>query len=164
VSRLGSVGSNVLFGLLMVAMLAVIGVVASSSLPLGVAPVKFLQVTVESMRPTVLPGEQVLYYRLLGGVHRGQVVVYRLDDGSILVGRVVGIPGDTVEVRNRALVLNGRPAEESYVRDPIDYQLDPVRVDAGRYFILGDNRNESPSDSHILGPIPAAQIVGGVRF
>jgi signal peptidase I len=80
---------------------------------------------------------------------RGDVVVFRfhLQPDRDFIKRVIGVPGDTVEVRDGTVFINGAPLEEDYVQDPPNYTYGPRTVPAGHYFVLGDNRRNS-SDSH----------------
>ncbi|CAN6459975.1 unnamed protein product [Victoria cruziana] len=75
------------------------------------------------------------------------------------VKRVVATEGDSVEIRNGNLLVNGIVQEEDYIFEPLKYEMDEVRVPEGYVFVLGDNRNES-FDSHDWGPLPIKDIVG----
>lgn len=80
---------------------------------------------------------------------RGDVVVFRfpLDPSRDFIKRVIGVPGDTVEVRDATVFINGAPLEEDYIKDPPNYTYGPKTVPEGAYFVLGDNRRNS-YDSH----------------
>ncbi len=79
------------------------------------------------------------------------------------VKRVVGLPGDTLEIVHGHVVRNGRATKEPYARSCDDEicNLAPFTVPAGHYFVLGDNRGDS-SDSRYWGPITHDEIVGRV--
>lgn len=79
------------------------------------------------------------------------------------VKRVVGIPGDTVEVKKDVVLVNGTALTEDYITYPADYNFGPVTLKADEYFVLGDNRIHS-TDSHIIGPIKRDAILGRVRL
>ena len=98
---------------------------------------------------------------LFGSPARGDLVVLRHPDrpGQHLIKRVVGLPGETVEVRGRRLSIGGVPLDEPYLVTPPSYELPPQVIPAGRFFVLGDNRNNS-HDSHVFGPVPREMIVG----
>ena len=103
---------------------------------------------------------------LFGGPDRGNVVVFRppTDESRDFVKRVIGIPGDTVEVRDGLVFVNGQALEESvYTVAPPSYQWGPVSVLPEHYFVLGDNRNAS-RDSHDFGQVHVGSIVGRVIF
>lgn len=144
-----------------------------------------------SMEPTLMPGDRVLVDKLadgFGDVGRGDVIVFRNPafvtpgrspiaafgrwlgesfgiaqaNDEYLIKRVIGLPGDRVEIRNRRVYVNGRPLREPYLttaarRSMTDYG--PVRVPPDRLFVLGDNRGHS-GDSRVIGFIPQAQVVG----
>ncbi|HEY9601187.1 MAG TPA: signal peptidase I [Allocoleopsis sp.] len=81
------------------------------------------------------------------------------------IKRVIGLPGDTVEVKNRQVYVNKQPIREKYIEDAPEYEFGPVTVPAGKYLVLGDNRNNS-CDGHYWGFVPRENIIGKaiVRF
>ncbi len=81
------------------------------------------------------------------------------------IKRVIGLPGDTIEVRNREVYVNGDKLEENYIKEAPNYPFDPVTVPEDSYLVLGDNRNNS-CDSHSWGFITHDNIIGRavVRF
>ena len=81
------------------------------------------------------------------------------DDIFLVVKRVIGLPGQTVEVRNGVVLINNTPLEEPYIAEPADYRWGPMIVPAGELFVLGDNRNAS-FDSHIWGFLPQSYLLG----
>lgn len=68
------------------------------------------------------------------------------------IKRLIGVGGDTIEIKDGALYRNGKKVDEPYIREPMTYTYGPVTVPPGKFFFLGDNRNES-FDSH-LWPTP----------
>lgn len=92
---------------------------------------------------------------------RGEMIIFRSpqDPSRELIKRVIGLPGETVEVKGGRVYVNGYVLEEPYVKNAPRYYLEPERVPAEHYFVLGDNRNIS-SDSHIWGMVPRQNIVG----
>ncbi len=89
---------------------------------------------------------------------RGDVIVFKfpLDTSRDFIKRVIGVPGDTVEVRGGKVYINGNPLSESYISAPPEYTYGPQTVPAGEYFVLGDNRNNS-YDSHAWHAACSAQ-------
>ncbi len=138
-----------------------------------------------SMIPTLEIGDRVLVNRLayqlrfpftnwslikLGEVERGDVVVFDHPVDHIdYIKRVIGLPGDEIEIRDKVVLVNGRALGEPYVRlndgrllprqrDPRD-NFGPVRVPAGKLFMLGDNRDNS-LDSRYWGFADASAVAG----
>lgn len=82
--------------------------------------------------------------------------------GKLYVKRIVGCPGDTIEVRNGNLIRNGALVHSDYTaEDYINYEMAEIQLVEDEYFVMGDNRNNS-NDSHIIGPIKKDQIIGRV--
>ncbi len=99
---------------------------------------------------------------------RGDIVVfeYPRDTSRDFIKRVIGLPGETVEVRNNQVYINGVPLEEPYLSDTAKRQMGhmaPVQVPPGAVFVMGDNRGNS-SDSRNWGPLPLDRIVGKAWF
>src|SRR5262245_53139826 len=100
-------------------------------------------------------------------LQRGQVVVFfktPAHNEDALIKRAIGLPGDTVELKNGAVLINGVPLDEPYmngVRTSCGSYCKPFTLGPDEYFLLGDNRANS-LDSRSFGPIPADQIVGRV--
>jgi len=134
------------------------------------------QVNGNSMFPNFEDGDYLLTDKVsyaLGNPERGDVVVFHAPPsancpqgtGCDFIKRVIGIPGDTVEIRRGAVYLNGELFEDSFI--PEDYITragnymmgGSVIVPEGWYFVMGDNRSHS-SDSRVWGPVPKNLIVG----
>ncbi|GAA0327414.1 hypothetical protein GCM10008967_17400 [Bacillus carboniphilus] len=77
------------------------------------------------------------------------------------VKRVVGMPGDEIEVKDGQLYRNGQPVEESYIKEKMNSDFEAVTVPEDTIFVLGDNRNHS-SDSRVIGPVPIENVLGKV--
>ena len=73
--------------------------------------------------------------------------------------RVVGVPGDTIEIRQGDVYRNGQYVEEPFVTNPSSRSYDPVFVDEGHYYVLGDNRRSS-NDSRDWGLVPEQNLIG----
>jgi signal peptidase I len=96
-------------------------------------------------------------------IERGDVVVfwYPKDPSVSFIKRVVGRPGDQVEIRRGAVFVNGQRVREDYVRMQFkdDESYAPVQVPPGYYYVLGDHRNSS-NDSRSWGEVPEKYIYG----
>lgn len=91
------------------------------------------------------------------------VICHYPDRGNTnFVKRVVGLPGDTVEIKDGYLYVNGEKYEEEYLTYRPNYTMSAYTVPEGEYFVLGDNRSNS-NDSHLIGPISRDMIIGHVR-
>ncbi len=115
-----------------------------------------------SMQPNLYEGEYVIVDKVsysLRGPQRGDIIVFEKVGQPDLIKRVIGLPGDTVEVRNTQVFVNGTALDEPYIANPPNYAFGPVQVEPGRYFVLGDNRSNS-SDSHVWGTVSGDTIVG----
>ena len=102
---------------------------------------------------------------LFGDPEHGDIVVFRFpaQPDKDFIKRIIGVPGDTVEVRTGRVYLNGQLQDEPYIRDGASYDRPAQIVPVGQYFVLGDNRPNS-SDSHVWGFVPADNIVGKAWF
>lgn len=76
-----------------------------------------------------------------------------------LIKRVIGLPGDSIEILNHQIVVNGIPLDEPYLDDIEMPDEGPFQVGQGEVFVMGDNRNAS-FDSRRFGPIPLEDLVG----
>ena len=121
-----------------------------------------------SMEPTLAPGDRVLdlkFAYLLSGPERGDLATVKdpANADQTLIKRVAGLPGDTVEIRDGALYINGERQNEPYV----NYRLTdssffgPVEIPSGHVFVLGDNRANS-RDSRDFGPVAQKDLRGQV--
>jgi signal peptidase I len=77
------------------------------------------------------------------------------------IHRIIGLPGDKVEVKREQVYINNKTFQEKYIAEAPFYELGPVTVPAKSYLVLGDNRNKS-CDSHLWGPVPRENIIGKV--
>jgi len=145
-------------------------------LPIVRARSQSFEISNVMMVPTLLLGDQVILNRAVyhtGAPQRGDIILYRYPDeeGKLFVHRVVGLPGDQIEIRQQLLVVNGELVLEPYAQhtDPpmgrgnVRDHLGPLLVPPDAYFLLGDNREES-MDSRFLGTIRKDSILGQVVF
>ncbi|MFG6104597.1 signal peptidase I [Leptothoe sp. EHU-05/26/07-4] len=134
----------------------------------------------ESMKPTLLVNDRLVIEKIsyrFQEPQRGDIVVFwppleivpDEQKRDAFIKRIVGLPGDTVEVTDGTVLVNGDALDESYIQSPPTYEQAPLTIPDGSYFVLGDNRNAS-YDSHawdISEPfVPEDQIIGKavVRF
>ena len=123
-----------------------------------------------SMLPLLQDGERIIVNKFIYRFHpieRGDVVVfwYPKDPSVSFIKRVVGLSGDTVEIRNGVLYVNGQLVREAYLSPRFkdnDSHL-PSEVKKGYYFVLGDHRNSS-NDSRSWGEVPEKYIYGRAVF
>jgi signal peptidase I len=125
-----------------------------------------------SMMPSLADQERIFVnkfiYRFgIGQIERGDLVVFWFpgERSKSYIKRVIGVPGDVVEIDRGTLIRNGQPLEEDYV--PQEYRdrlsMPPKRVEPDHYFVLGDHRNSS-NDSRIWGLVPRSCIYGKAVF
>lgn len=112
-----------------------------------------------SMSPTLARGDRIAIDQRGGSPKRGEIWAFMHVNGSTMVKRVVGLPGEEVRVAGGRVFLDDRPLDEPYLAGPILYEMAPVRLGPDEYFVLGDNRNAS-FDSHAWGPLNRAQLLG----
>jgi signal peptidase I len=117
-----------------------------------------------SMEPNLHDGQYLIinkfiYY--LRPPQRGDVVVFRYPKNPRrdFIKRIIGLPGEKVEIRGERVFINGEELVEPYALHKGNYTWGPQRLGEDEYFVLGDNRNSS-SDSHNWGPLPRDAIVG----
>jgi signal peptidase I len=129
----------------------------------GARQLRLIRAGSESMLPAINPGERVAvinHKRFLP--ERGSIVCLVPPDNGreYRIRRVVGLPGDVLEIKNGGLYLNGEPQDEPYLyEEKIIYRFGPEAVPEEHVFVLGDNRNNSP-DSSEPGVFPAEGIIG----
>lgn len=104
-------------------------------------------------------------YLNLPGPQQGNVVVIRVptQNNELLIKRVMGLPGDVVEIHDGQVFVNGQPVDEPYVADATAGIYGPTTVPPLNIFVLGDNRNFS-NDSRNFGTIPLKNVVGRAWF
>lgn len=143
-----------------------------------------------SMEPTLMPGDRVLVEKVLYHPQRGDIIVFQnphpgaqpdrgvvggffhwLSEGlgfarpvdEDFIKRVIGMPGDTVEIRNHTVYINGKPLGEPYLTGPAKASMadyGPTQVPANALFVMGDNRGNSNDSRAGLGFVPLDKVVG----
>jgi len=143
-----------------------------------------------SMENTLLIGDHIFVNKLVYGYHipfmRGRVLelskpkhgdiivfVFPEDDSKDFIKRVIGVPGDTIEVKRKSIIRNGEVLTEDYAQyieeggqlipgQAVD-DLPPLKVPPGKYFVLGDNRDRS-YDSRFWGFVDTEAVIGKAMF
>jgi signal peptidase I len=143
--------------------------------------IKSFEVFNVSMLPTFKEGDLIIVNKLAYAFGnqpkvKDEIVFYAPGNGtrpvfdpfytqhpSCFIKRVIAVPGDSVEIKNRAVFVNGRPLSEPYLNEPPGYFMPELSIPEGQYFVLGDNRNHS-NDSHTGWVVPSEDIIGKVWF
>ena len=121
----------------------------------------------QSMEPNIKAGDTIkidLTYIQMNNVHKGDIVAYKMENGKYNVKRVIGLPGDVVEIKNEKIYLNNKELQEDYINSGVKTKIikeNKWTVAEGKAFILGDNREYS-QDSRWFGPITYENVVGKV--
>jgi len=120
-----------------------------------------------SMEPTLQSGEFVIVNKLaylFGEPTTGDVIVFHFprDPDQEYIKRIIGLPGDRVEIKNGEVYVNDRVLDEDYIAASPVYE-DILDVPGDSLIVLGDNRNNS-SDSHNWGPVPLDYVIGKATF
>ena len=114
-----------------------------------------------SMYPTLHDGQPVLYVRFIKNYSRGDIASVRMPSDEYLVKRIVAIEGDTVDIRDGVVYINGSPLDGyGYTYAGVGNKY-PVTIQNGQIFVLGDNR-EISVDSRAFGPISTSQTRGKI--
>ncbi|TVQ45106.1 MAG: signal peptidase I [Gloeocapsa sp. DLM2.Bin57] len=128
-----------------------------------------------SMEPTLQINDHLMIEKVTYLFHepdRGDIVVFRPTEAlkqesyhQAFIKRIIGLPGETVEVRDGQVLINGQVLLEDYIKELPKYNYGPEIVPDDQYLVLGDNRNNS-YDSHAWGFVPRQNLIGRafVRF
>jgi signal peptidase I len=128
-----------------------------------------------SMLPTLQINDRLIVDKLsyrFNVPQRGDIVVFAPTDAlekqnfhDAFIKRVIGLPGEKIEIKGGRVYVNGEPIKENYIEEAPQYQMETKEVPADAYLVLGDNRNNS-YDSHYWGFVPRDRIIGRavVRF
>jgi signal peptidase I len=122
----------------------------------------------QSMEPNLHTDQRLVVEKIsyrLHGPRQGDVVVFSMPQQSeeLLIKRVIGLPGETVEIRGGQVYINGTPLDEPYLNQETRGRFGPVVVPPLHVFVLGDNRNFS-NDSRAFDAVPIKNILGRAWF
>ena len=120
-----------------------------------------------SMEPGFQEGQRLLVNKITYKFHdpeRGDVIVFHpppsySSKASPFIKRIIGLPGETVEVKMGSVYVNGAKFQEHYIKEPPNYTFHQKKIPEDYYFVLGDNRNNS-NDSHTGWILPRQNIIG----
>ncbi|MDO4281531.1 MAG: signal peptidase I [Peptococcaceae bacterium] len=127
-----------------------------------------------SMIPTLQINDKVVVTKLSYKMHepeRGDVVVFKYPPNEEqglpekdYVKRLIGLPGEKLEIKNNTVYINDMPVEEPYVNSNTNMpDYGPITIPEGEYFMMGDNRNDS-SDSRVWGFVPEEYLIGKAQL
>jgi len=116
------------------------------------------------MEPNFIEDERVLVNKAIyhfSEPERGDVVILHppFNPEVLFIKRVIGLPGETVEVKEGTVYIDGKELNEPYIKEPPRYTLSEKKIPQNEYFVLGDNRNNA-NDSHNSWTVPHQNIIG----
>lgn len=117
----------------------------------------------KSMVPTMQVKDFLVIKTKFNVYERYDIIAFKypLDETQTYLKRIIGLPGETVEIKDGRVYINGNPLEEDYINAPPYYTYEVTTIPKGEYFVLGDNRNNS-DDSHVWGFVKEEKIRGKV--
>ena len=123
-----------------------------------------------SMLPTLQLQDRVMVNKFVyyfKEPQRGDVIVFHppavLNSKDDYIKRVIGLPGESVEIKNHCVYINNKPLKEPYIAEPMNYDYGPVVVPQDSLFVMGDNRNHS-FDSHMWNAWLSRDQIKGKAF
>jgi len=117
------------------------------------------------MYPTLNDHDYVLLNKVsykIGEPKRFDIIMFTLPDNSVLIKRVIGLPGEILEYKNNHLYVNGRIVKESFLKEETE-DFETMSIPDGEIFVMGDNRDHS-TDSRVFGTLPISHILGEASF
>jgi len=122
----------------------------------------------QSMEPNLHSDQRLVVEKLSYNFHipqRGDIVVLKVPDAGsgLLIKRIIGLPGEKVEIKDGRVHINDRPLEEPYLSHQSQRDMTAIVVPPEHVFVLGDNRGFS-NDSRSFGTVPLDHVVGRAWF
>lgn len=129
----------------------------------------------DSMLPTLEVGDRVVVEKISYRFHppaTGEIIVFDpppqlqiqgYPKDQAFIKRIIATPGQTIQIQNGTVYINGNPLEENYIAEPPNYQMGLIQVPEDQLFVMGDNRNNS-NDSHVWGFLPKSHVIGHACF
>lgn len=113
-----------------------------------------------SMEPTIQDGD-IYYVEKKETLYRGDIVVFQSEkEGFDFIKRVIALGGETIEIKNNQVLINGKELPEPYISKNRNIpDMESIQVPDGHVFVLGDVRTDS-YDSRQMGSIPTSDIIG----
>ena len=134
-----------------------------------IPPVKAYKLPAQSMAPTLIVGDRIMVnkkYYTNKNPQRGDIVIfpYPTDPEKDYIKRVIGLPGETIEIRGNKAFLNSKPLDEAFIQvSGKQSEFGPVTVPDGNLFVLGDNRDNS-IDSRFFGFVEIGTLKGKALY
>lgn len=130
--------------------------------------ISIINIEGSSMHPKFEDGDRLVFSRLSiesGDLKRGEIVLFE-EGGKMFVKRIVGLPGEMIEIKEGKVFVNGQLLDDKLNQGMTSkYSLDSWQLKEDEFFLLGDNRSQNNSkDSRIFGPISIEKIDGKFLF
>lgn len=118
----------------------------------------------DTLHENNIMGVSRLHYRL-NEPQRGEIITcnYPEDGNKLFVKRIIGLPGETIEIREGTVYIDGEPIAETYLTRVDDQSMDPITLAKDEIFVMGDNRPVSRT-GRAVGPLTLDEIYGRVLF
>ncbi len=124
-----------------------------------------------SMLPTIQLQDRVfvdkIFFKYFDEIRQGDIIVFHpppaAHSSEDFIKRVIGLPGDTVEIKNHIVIVNGEKLNEPYLLEQPDDDFPALKVPSDSLFVMGDNRNNS-ADSREWGLLPLENVTGRTLF
>ena len=118
------------------------------------------------MMPNISDGDWIIVNKasyFFSDPNRGDIIVFnppeKVHSDYPFIKRVIGLPGETIEIKDGKTFINGIPLEEEYIKEVPKYTMEKKFIPMREYFVLGDNRNNA-NDSHSWGTVPRDYMIG----